>query len=268
MSTVISMATIDAASGAAPASGVKPPTPHYIRLGFEQQEFTGSNGKTLKYCIKEAGNWDAAQEKIPLVLFFHGAGERGDDNSKQLYHGGAQLTNYCKKNNVNALLVFPQCPNGKQWVDTPWDKTSHTMPEISESMDLAMQLLDALLKKYEGKVDPDRVYVMGISMGGYGTWDAISRFPEKFAAAFPVCGGVDEAQVEKFKHLPILFYHGDIDTIVPTVRSRNAAEALKKAGSTSFTYVEVPKCAHGSWGPAFRKKENWDWLFQQKRGKK
>ena len=102
-------------------------------------------------------------------------------------------------------------------------------------------------------------------MGGYGTWDALSRFPKKFAAGFPVCGGADTAKADVLKEIPLLVYHGDSDTVVPTVRSRNIVDAIRQAGGTDITYVEVPSRGHDSWPVAFGKEENWQWLFSQKK---
>lgn len=233
-----------------------------VRYHMEQLTFR-QDGKSLGYCRRQFGDWSDPKKKAAVVLLFHGAGERGDNNWSQLVWGAKEITAYCEKTGIKALFLAPQCPAEKQWVDTPWDLTEHTMPAESESMKLAMAMLDSELAR--PGIDLDRVYVTGISMGGYGTWDAISRRPEKFAAAFPVCGGVDVAQVGKFRHMPILIYHGDSDTTVPTVRSRNAAAALKAAGAENFRYVEVPNTGHDSWHAAYGNEANIAWLFAQKR---
>ena len=216
--------------------------------------------KKLNYCFRKTGDW-ASAGKAAVVLFLHGAGERGDDNERQLVHGAGELTGYCERNNVKALLLFPQCPEGKQWVDTPWGNESHTLPEISESMDLVLKMLDKEMASPE--IDHKRIYISGISMGGFGTWDALSRHPEKFAAAFPVCGGADRAMAERLKDIPILTYHGDRDFVVLTKRTRDIVDAIRKAGGEKITYIEVPNCAHGSWPVAFAKDANWQWLFEQ-----
>ena len=231
-----------------------------IRYGMEQKNFKGKNGNVLNYCRKEIGNWSKV-DKVPVVIFLHGAGERGDNNWSQLFHGGKELTSYCNDNDVAALLLFPQCPFDKQWVDTPWADPEHTIPAISESMTTAMEMLDFELEN--DKIDKNRVYISGISMGGFGTWDALSRFPEKFAAAFPICGGADIKMADVLKNIPILTYHGDSDTIVLTKRTRDTYAAIKAVGGEKITYVEVPNCGHDSWTVAFQKKENWDWLFSQ-----
>lgn len=227
-------------------------------LKMEQKVFAGSNGENLNYCRREMGNRKAG-EKIPVVIFLHGAGERGDNNWSQLFHGARELTAYCEDKKLNVLLLFPQCPFDKQWVDTPWGDLKHSLPEISRPLFAAMEMLDFEIKN--SNIDTDRVYISGISMGGYGTWDALSRFPEKFAAAFPICGGADLAQADKLKDIPILTYHGEKDDIVWTQRSRDIVSAIKAAGGEKITYVEVPECGHNSWETAFAKSENWDWLF-------
>lgn len=228
---------------------------------MEQMLYKTDDGRTMNYCRREM-NWDQPG-KAAVLLFLHGAGERGNDNEKQLFHGAREVTEWCQKNKIKVLLIFPQCPAGKQWVDTPWNAPSHTIPAESESMKLAMEVLDAEIN--EGNIDKDRVYISGISMGGFGTWDAISRYPEKFAAAFPVCGGADLAMAEKVKNIPIRTYHGDSDTVVLTKRTREMVAAVKAAGGTKISYVEVPKCGHNSWSPAFAEEKNWAWLFEQKK---
>ena len=231
------------------------------KYGMTPCVYTSQEGKKLNYCRR------LMNETLPgapaVLLFLHGAGERGNDNDKQLIHGAAEITGYCEKNKIKVLLLFPQCPEGEQWVNTPWYEPSHTLPDISEALTLALEMLDREIAQY--KADPLRIYVSGISMGGYGTWDTVSRFPEKFAAAFPVCGGADTAMAPRLKALPILTFHGDNDTVVPTSRSRDMAAALKAAGSTVFTYIEVPDCGHNSWSTAFGDDKSWQWLFCQKR---
>lgn len=232
-----------------------------VKYNMEQMQYKTSDGKVLNYCRREM-NWDQPG-KAAVLLFLHGAGERGADNEKQLFHGAREITEWCSKNKMKVLLIFPQCPAGKQWVDTPWNALSHTLPAESESMKLAMGMLNKELERSD--VDLQRVYIAGISMGGFGTWDALSRYPEKFAAAFPVCGGADLAMAERVKDIPILTYHGDSDTVVLTKRTREMFAAVKAAGGTMIRYVEVPDCGHNSWTPAFSVEDNWKWLFSQKK---
>lgn len=226
---------------------------------MEQCVYNAPDGKKMNYCRRELNA--ELPGKTPVLLFLHGAGERGDDNDKQLVHGAAEVISWCERNKQKVLLLFPQCPEEEQWVNTPWGALSHTLPEESEAMKLALEMLKSEMAR--SGADETRIYVSGISMGGYGTWDAVSRYPELFAAAFPVCGGADTAQAEKLKDLPILTFHGDSDTVVPTSRTRDMAAALRAAGSTKITYTEVPDCGHDSWFTAFRTDSSWEWLFAQ-----
>jgi predicted peptidase len=105
---------------------------------------------------------------------------------------------------------------------------------------------------------------MGVSMGGFGAWDVVTRHPDKFAAAAPICGGADENKAPLIARLPVWTFHGDKDGVVKTKRSRNMIEALKKAGSTA-KYTEYPGVGHDSWNKAFAEPELLPWLFAQKK---
>lgn len=230
--------------------------------GFQAKSFTPTEGRSLNYQISIPENLAAAQ-RVPLLIFFHGAGERGDDNQAQLKHGTSQILEFTKTNKQPAIIVAPQCPNGKQWVNTPWGDLSHTMPEHpSEPMQLAIDLLDSLVQNLP--VDQSRIYVSGLSMGGYGSWDIIQRRPHFFAAAYIVCGGADTARAASLKHLPIWFFHGSDDTVVKTSRSRDMFKALQAAGSNA-KYTEYPGVKHGSWTPAYQNQEGLRWIFAQKK---
>ena len=232
-----------------------------MKYSMEQCIHVSADGKKLNYCRRQLN--PELPGATPVLLFLHGAGERGSDNAKQLYHGAAEVISWCERNKQKVLLLFPQCPEEQQWVNTPWGDLSHTLPEKSEAMGLALELLEKEISR--AGADRSRIYISGISMGGYGTWDAVSRFPELFAAAFPVCGGADTAQASKLTQLPFLTFHGDSDTVVPTSRTRDMVQALKAAGSVNVTYCEVPDCGHDSWFTAFRSDASWEWLFKQSR---
>ncbi len=196
----------------------------------------------------------------PLVIFLHGAGERGTDNKAQLRHGIQDIIKLGAEKHPFFMLV-PQCPNGKKWVEVDWGAASHTMPEqLSVPFTLLFELLGKIEK--ENPIDQKRIYIMGISMGGFGTWDAISRFPDKFAAAVPVCGGADTAQAPKLVKIPIWVFHGGNDNTVKTQRSRDMVEALKKAGGDP-KYTEYPGVGHNSWTQTFSNPEVIEWIFSQ-----
>ena len=232
------------------------------QLKMQQMVYQEEKGASLPYCQAVEGKNQPG--KYSLILFLHGAGERGTDNQAQLKHGVTQMLDYIRKHGEKVVVIVPQCPAGKQWVDTPWSATSHTIPEQpSVPMAMVMKLLDAKIKEFN--VDEKRLYVTGISMGGYGTWDLISRQPDRFAAAIPVCGGADLACAERLKNLPLNVFHGDSDTTVPTIRSRNMVKALKDAGSRNVTYHEFYNCGHNSWTPAYNDSRTWEWLFEQRK---
>lgn len=188
--------------------------------------------------------------KFSLLLFLHGAGERGDDNERTKLNGVGKITKYICDNHLKVVMLIPQCPREQQWVDVPWNALSHRMPpEPSAPLRAVMTLLDA--KCAEFAVDPAQIRVCGISMGGYGTWDIVCRRPGFFAAAFAVCGGGDETQAPKLKDLNLIVYHGAIDPTVPVERSRNMVAAVRRAGNDRLLYVELPEVRHKSWELAF-----------------
>lgn len=227
------------------------------KYAMEQVEFVAHDGRKLLYCRKTVH--PELPGKTPVLLFLHGAGERGIDNDSQLRHGAAEIINWCEKKSQKVLLLFPQCPENKQWVDTPWNELRHTLPPESGSMRLVRMMLDFEISCTDA--DLHRIYVVGISMGGYGTWDILSRDPDKFAGAFPVCGGADVGMAEKLKDIPILTYHGDNDFTVPVSRSRDIVNAVRNAGGKKISYIELSGCGHNSWEPAFAVDANWEWLF-------
>lgn len=142
-------------------------------LDFEPKMYRSADGRVLHYRIHLPEPMDG-ESRYPLLLFFHGAGERGDDNASQLVNGVPELLAFSRKNHPPLLIVEPQCPADEQWVDTPWGAEAHTMPEKpSAAMARVMDLLNELPETYP--VDPARIYVTGLSMGGFGTWDILQR---------------------------------------------------------------------------------------------
>ncbi len=203
-----------------------------------------------------------AHENLPLVIFFHGAGERGADNTRQLVHGVGQFIKYSIDNKKPFILIAAQCPSNAQWVDTPWGNTSHRIGKCSANMALAIGLLEERIATL--KADRRRIYVSGISMGGYGTWDILVRRPDLFAAAIPICGGGDAYKAYTIRNIPIWVFHGSADTAVPTVRSRQMVSALWQCEG-NVRYTEYPGMGHGSWGPTYSNKAVFDWLFSQRK---
>ncbi|MBE6383365.1 MAG: hypothetical protein E7049_10215 [Lentisphaerae bacterium] len=221
-------------------------------------EFTGSNNKVLKYRLVEKMPTNGS--KVPLLFFFHGAGQRGDDNTAQLGNL-PDIVTWLDSNEQGFKIVAGQVPSGKLWVDVNWNSLAHTMsPVPSESMGLALELLDTLLE--DPAVDTKRVYATGLSMGGYGTWDAISRRPEVFAAAIPICGGADVAQAPNLTGVAIWAFHGSKDGSVPVFRSRSMMSALWNAGADAH-YWEYPDAPHDVWSRTYRNADVLKWFFAQ-----
>jgi len=229
---------------------------------YEARTFTAADGRKLNYRLLQPDGYDP-QQAYPLVLFLHGAGERGDDNRKQLIHGLNEFAADEIRKKYPAFVVAPQCPENQQWVDVPWSADSHTMPKNpAESLRLSLELVAALQK--ELSIDKHRLYVTGLSMGGFGAWDAIQRHPNLFAAAVPVCSGGDATLAEKIKDVPVWAFHGADDGAVKPQRSRDMIAALKKAGG-SPKYTEYEKVGHNSWEKAYADEKMYEWLFDQKK---
>ncbi len=229
---------------------------------FAKAEFKNKTEQRLLYRFLKPAALEAGK-KYPVVIFFHGAGERGDDNDKTLAQGVKTFATdeFLKK--FPCFVVVPQCPNEQMWMGFPWTVEKVVLPEKpTESLSLAMQCLDALEKEFP--IDTDREYVTGLSMGGFATWESIVRSPQRFAAAVPVCAGCDLTKAMSIAHLPIWAYHGAKDGVVKVERSREIIESLKAAGGTP-KYTEYPDVGHDSWNGAYKDQAMYDWLFAQRR---
>ena len=230
---------------------------------YEARVYKNEKGETLNYRLMVPKDYSpSGTEKYPLVLFLHGAGERGDDNSKQLVHGTKEFAKDENRQKFPCFVIAPQCPDGKKWSEVDWSADTHKQPEESISLKLTRELMASLEKEF--RIDTKRLYVTGLSMGGYGTWDLVSRTPDVFAAAIPVCGGGDETQAERLTKLPIWVFHGDKDTAVKPERSRRMVEAIKKAGG-SPKYTEYPNVGHDSWSKTYSNPDVIAWLFAQRK---
>ena len=183
----------------------------------------------------------------PVLVFLHGAGERGDDNELQFVNSVQNIADSLPE----CIIVVPQCSLEEQWVDTPWEKGAYSIDAVPESNELValMQLLDDLQK--ELSIDADRIYASGLSMGGFGAWDLMMRHNDYFAAGILVCGGGDVSQAEALKDTPLFVFHGSDDTVVPVSGSRNVVEAIEDAGGELVTYIEYEGESHWIWDKAF-----------------
>ena len=191
----------------------------------------------------------------------HGAGERGTDNEIQLNYIVQVFGNSDFREKHPCYVLAPQCPKEQQWVEVSWLLSEHIQPKSpSIPLKLTMELIDEIIENYP--VDVNRIYVTGLSMGGFGTWDLLSRFPDKFAAGIPICGGGDENNASIISQIPIWAFHGAKDKLVQVFRSRNMIEAVKNNGG-SPKYTEFPNLGHFCWNKAYATKGLFEWLFSQ-----
>jgi predicted peptidase len=215
---------------------------------------------TLPYRLYRSEKADTITDALPLVVFLHGAGERGNDNVSQLTHCIRFFLNDTITNNYPFLLVAPQCPKGKRWVNTDWSLPKHQMEsKPTAEMRGVLTIIDSLIES--GTVDSTKVYICGLSMGGFGVWDALQRQPKRFAAAIAICGGGDPAYAAALKDIPIYIFHGMRDEIVTPLRSIQMYNALTHAGSHKAILVAYPELAHGCWDKAFSTPGIFKWLF-------
>ena len=202
--------------------------------------------------------------RYPVVLFLHGAGERGDDNEAQLKFLPEWMSEAGNRRRHPCFLIAPQCRKDHAWVEIDW-KLKRPLPlaeRPTTDLAAAVAALDAVLATEPA--DPARVYLTGLSMGGYGTWDLACRSPERFAAALPICGGGDPAAAARLITLPVWCFHGADDPLVPADLSRTMVEAVAAAGGVPI-HSELPGVGHDSWSPAYRNPAVLDWLFAQRR---
>jgi predicted peptidase len=185
-------------------------------------------------------------EEWPLILFLHGAGERGDDGLIQSEVGiGRAVRRWSER--FPCIVVMPQCPTGV-W----WDK-------VLRHVELAMEQTLA-----EYRIDTDRLYLTGLSMGGYGTWLIGAREPDQYAALMPICGGGEPRDAAVLAKTPIWAFHGGQDGTVKPEKSREMVEAVKRAGG-DVQYTEYPDLSHNSWDAAYSEKDAIAWLLKQRR---
>ncbi len=197
--------------------------------------------------------------KYPLIIFLHGSGERGNDNEAQLKWG---VINFATDENMMlhpALVIAPQCPE-----KTSWSNFSRTdmklQPTPTKPMELLIKLIHQLIKTMP--IDTNRIYITGLSMGGYGTYDAIERYPGLFAAAVPVCGAGDTSKVSTIAHLPIWIFHGSEDPAVNPKYSLEMFTALVKAGAHPG-FTSFPEVGHFSWLGVYDDPLLTEWMFRQ-----
>lgn len=235
------------------------------KLGTEQKTFVSHGGGSLQYCRKIVGK-AAANGKYPVCMLLHGAGERGDgkNNGIQLIHGATDILSYAEEEMEGMIFLAPQCPVEKMWIKAPWSLTEHTMEEVPTIyLALALEMLEREIEENNG--DRDRIYITGISMGSFGSWDAISRKSDYFASALLCCGGGDVKQAPKLVDMPIYIFHGGADSVVLPSRSRDMYDAICAAGGKLAEYTEYEGVGHNAWTAAYGTRENLVKFFSHKK---
>ncbi|MFL5241041.1 MAG: prolyl oligopeptidase family serine peptidase [Gemmataceae bacterium] len=216
-----------------------------VEHGFLNRVHKDADGKEAKYIVYVPKAYTGAKP-FPLILFLHGAGETGTDGKKQAEVGLGKAIKH-EGDSFSFIAVFPQ-------------SQKRTWKADSEDGKRAIAILDEVEKAY--KVDKKRVYLTGLSMGGYGTWSFAAAYPDRWAAIIPICGGGDPNTAEKIKNIPCWCFHGDKDQAVNVEQSRRMVKALKDAGAKEVEYTEFPGVGHNSWDKAYATKDLFGWLLK------
>ena len=234
----------------------------YQKMVFEK------DGARLPYRILLPKDYDTSK-KYPLVLFLHGSGERGNDNELQLVHGSSLFLKDEVREKYPAIVVFPQCAANSSWarIDVEGEIPNRRFILYEDAKPTPdMLLLEGLLKQLGKtyKLDKRRMYVGGLSMGGFGTFELVRRNPKMFAAAFPICGGANPKISKSLRKLDWWVFHGAADDVVPEKCSAEIVEAMK-AEDMNVKYSVYPGVGHNSWDNAFAEPELLSWLFSKSR---
>ena len=227
---------------------------------FSRAMYTDKQGHQLPYQLMEP--WQAkAGEKYPLVVFLHGSGERGTQNHEQIKNGVHAFCEQSVREKHPCYLLAPQCPPDARWAlsKNEWPNLYSETPAVPGQM--VLELIDKMLAE-NPNIHRSRIYIAGLSMGGFGTFDLLMRRPGLFAGAVAICGGGDPRYAEKIKNIPIWAFHGTLDEVVPPRCSRAIVEEVKKSGG-NVRYTEYSTMGHDIWSITLYNPEVLDWLFKQ-----
>ncbi len=214
--------------------------------GQHDQAFEKTITKALscKYLLYLPEGYGEKKQRWPMILFLHGAGERGDDLKKVKKHGPPKIVG--KRTDFPFVVVSPQCPAGDWWTD---------------KVEVLTNLLDDIVSRYD--VDTDRIYLTGLSMGGYGTWALAVAYPDRFAAIAPICGGGKWFMADRLINVPIWAFHGAKDRVVPLKESEEMVKAIKVRGGEAKLTV-YPDAGHDSWTATYDNQELYDWFLKHR----
>mgnify|MGYP000500819686 CR=1 FL=1 len=254
--------------------------PEKIDSLLVKNTFKASNGLEMPYRLFSPEN--SSDQQKPLVIFLHGRGDRGTDNGSQTYHEAGMITNpnSLLTNEMQAtypcFILVPQCSDkieNEEWAkwvgnspETPFKglgkNGSYTMnPFPSASGEAALELIEEVIK--DNNINTNRIYIIGVSMGGFGTWEFVARKPQLFAAAVPMAGYSDHSQIENIKHISFWIFHGSIDKWNPVEGSRNMYKLLSEKNA-DVRYTEYENTQHGeAFQKAFKEEELIPWIFSK-----
>ncbi len=230
-------------------------------LGFQPGNFSVQSGETLDYQLLKPAHYDPTRS-YPLVLFLHGSGGRGPANIRNLIDADvpAHLASEDVHGRYPAFYLVPQCRGSNTWsLSKSLKRSSSIRPPVDH---LVLGLVDEIIASYP--VDPSRLYVTGLSMGGFGTYGMVYARPDFWAAAVPVCGGWATKDADRFTRVPMWLFHGALDFAVPVDFSRDMFQAIEGAGGR-VKYTEYADVKHNSWVNAYHDPELWKWMFAQRR---
>lgn len=215
--------------------------------GQHSQSFEKEITKNLScdYLLFLPEGYSIDKDGWPMILFLHGAGERGSDLKKVKVHGPPKIVD--KQKDFPFIVVSPQCPKDDWWTD---------------KIEVLIHLLDDIVARYN--VDTERIYLTGLSMGGYGSWALASEYPERFAAVAPICGGGNRIMAFRLKDIPVWAFHGAKDNVVPLKQSEEMVNAIKAHGGDAKLTV-YPNAGHDSWTETYNNKELYDWFLKHRK---
>lgn len=226
---------------------VKEPKEVIVKIGQHEQSFDKTvvteKHYASNYLLFLPEGYDKTQKLWPLMVFLHGAGERGNNLAKVKYHGPPKIVD--KQKDFPFVLLSPQCPKDKWWDE-----------------DMLIALIDEIVETHN--INADRIYLTGLSMGGFGTWKLACKYPDKFAAIAPICGGGEPFDAMRIlKDMPMWVFHGAKDSVVPLRRSEEMVAAVKRAGGKP-KFTIYPDAGHDSWTASYDNPELYEWFLKQK----
>lgn len=208
-------------------------------------EKTVTKNLSCQYLLFLPPGYGEKQQSWPLIMFLHGAGERGSDLEKVKVHGPPKIVE--DKKDFPFIVVSPQCPENDWW---------------TQKNEMLINLLDYIVTRYD--VDTERIYLTGLSMGGYGTWALAFENPERFAAIAPICGGGGRFMAYRLKDVPVWAFHGAKDNVVPMKESEEMVDAIRGFGGNAKLTI-YPDAGHDSWTETYDNQKLYDWFLEHRK---